>query len=270
MAKTYGALKRAEEEKGLKAEIPPVTDVSEERELSSPPFFGEFPRVQMLPALPKRIPSKNLSLLVEEFQRMKHRIIHSGLNQEMKAILFSSPGPGEGTSTVLIHFALTLAAEGDRVLLVDGNMRNPYIHQAFHLPRENGLTEMVFSMSSFRHLDQIIKATTMDNLWVITNGQPYPNPNAILESGYLQALTDHLKNQWSWVLLDCSPVNSCSDSVALACMADGIVLVVRAEKTRWETVRSAQERLQNCGGRILGVVLNKRRFHIPGWIYNRT
>jgi capsular exopolysaccharide synthesis family protein len=270
MAKTYGALKRAEEEKGLKAEIPPVTDASEEREASSPPFFGEFPRLQMLPTLSKRMPLKNLSLMVEEFQRMKHKIIHSALNRVMKAILFSSPGPGEGNSTVLIHFAQTLAAEGNRVLLVDGNMRNPYIHQAFHLPRENGLTEMVFSRSSFRNLDQIIKATTLDNLWVISSGQPYPNPNSILESGYLRALTDHLKNQWDWVLFDCPPVNSYSDSVGMACMADGIVLVVRAEKTRWESVRSAQERLQNCGGRILGVVLNKRSFYIPSWIYKRT
>ncbi len=270
MAKTEGALRRAEEEKGLIAQIPPVTDESEEREASSPPFFEEFPRVQVLPGVPRRMPLKNLTFLVEEFQRMKHKIIHSDMNLVMKAILFSSPAPGEGNSTVLIHFAQTLAAEGDRVLLVDGNMRHPYIHQAFHLPRENGLTEMIFSRSSFRNLDQIIKATTLDNLWVITSGQPYPNPNSILESSYLQALTDHLKNLWDWVLFDCPPVNSYSDSVAMACLADGIVLVVRAEKTRWESVRSAQERLQNCGGRILGVVLNKRRFHIPAWIYKRT
>jgi capsular exopolysaccharide synthesis family protein len=268
MAKTYNALKRAEEEKGLKAEVPAVSSSLQKTKIPLPPMLAP-PKIKFPPLIPRPPVSRTLPFAVEEYQRMKYKIIHFDSEVMIKSILFCSPGRHEGTSTVLIHFAQTLAVEGNRVLLVDGDMRNPYLHQAFHLPRENGLTDMFFWGGSFRNLDQFIKATALDNLGVITSGQPYPNPHSFLESGYLGALTDHLKSQWDWVLFDCPPVNSYSDSISMAHIADGIVLVVQAEKTRWETVRSAQERLENCGGRVLGVVLNKRRFHIPDWIYKR-
>jgi non-specific protein-tyrosine kinase len=213
------------------------------------------------------MPLKNLSLLVEEYQRMKHKIIHSDPNLVMKAILFSSPGRGEGNSTVLIQFARTLAAEGNRVLLVDGNLRDPSLHEAFHLPRENGLTELIFSRNPFRNINQFLKGTNLENLWVITSGNTFPNPASILESSYLEMLIHEAKVQWDWVLFDSPPLTSCSDSVSLAARVDGVVLVVQAEKTRWEVVQEVQGRLEHGGGRILGVVLNKRRFHIPNWIY---
>jgi len=266
MAKTYGALKRAEEEKGVKAEIPPVMDDSGEKE-SLPPSFEEFPRVQPFPTPARSIPGESLSLLVEEYQRMKHKITHSDPTLVMKAILFSSPGRGEGNSTVLIQFARTLAAEGNRVLLVDGNLRVPSLHKAFHLPRENGLTELIFSRSPFRNISQFLKQTTLDNLWVITSGNTFPNPASILESSYLEILIDEVKGHFDWILFDSPPVTSYSDSVALARAVDGVVLVVQAEKTRWEVVQEIQGRLEHGGGRILGVVLNKRRFHIPNWLY---
>jgi len=198
---------------------------------------------------------------------MKHRILHSDPNLMMKAILFSSPGRGEGNSTVLIHFAQTLAAEGNRVLLVDGNLRDPSLHKAFHLPQENGLTELLFSRSPFRNIGHFLKQTNLDNLWLITSGNAYPNPVSILESSYLEMLIDEVKGHWDWVLFDSPSVTSCSDSVALARKVDGVVLVVQAEKTRWEVVQEVQGRLEHGGGRILGIVLNKRRFHIPNWLY---
>jgi capsular exopolysaccharide synthesis family protein len=266
MAKTYGALKRAEQEQGLKAEIPPIPDASREFE-SSPSSIEKFPHVELLPALPQKPPLKNLSLLVEEFQRMKHKIIHSDPNLVMKALLFSSPERGEGNSTILIHFAQTLAAEGNRVLLVDGNLRDPSLHKAFRLQQENGLTEMIFSRSPFRNIAHFVKPTSLESLWVITSGNAYPNPASVLESSYLEMLISEVKVHWDWVLLDSPPVTSCSDAVALARKVDGVVLVVQAEKTRWEVVQEVQGRLEHGGGRVLGVVLNKRRYHIPNWIY---
>jgi protein-tyrosine kinase len=268
MAKTYTALKRAEEEKGLKAEVPALSSSVEEMEPSFPPL-KEPPKIELPYVIPRPVPSRSLPFAVEEYQRMKSKILHYDSGVVLKSILFCSPGRREGTSTVLIHFAQTLAVEGNRVLLVDANLRNPYLHQTFHLPRENGLVEMIFSGSSFRNLDQFIKATNLDNLSIITSGQAYANPHSLLESGYLGDLNEHLKRQWDWILFDCPPVSAYSDSIAIACQADGIVIVVQAEKTRWEVVQGTRERLANCGGRVLGIVLNKRRFHIPNWIYKR-
>jgi protein-tyrosine kinase len=268
MAKTYDGLKRAEEEKGLKAEIPPITTPSRERE-SFPPTFEGYPKVKMPPALPNLPKSEKLSQMVEEYRRMKYEILRSDSNLVMKSILFCSPGRGEGNSTVLIHFALTLAAVGNLVLLVDGNLRDPSLHEAFDLPKENGLTELIFSRSPFRNLNQFLKATTLENLWVITSGNVHPNPASILESSYVEMLIDQVKAQWDWVLFDSPPVADYSDSIALAGKVDGVVLVVEAEKTQWEVVQDVRGRLEHGGGRFLGVILNKRRFHIPNWIYKR-
>jgi capsular exopolysaccharide synthesis family protein len=268
MAKTFDALKRAEEERGQKAEVPAVTSSIIKMEPAHPPK-GESAGVEILPGIPKLPRIRGLSFIVEEYQRMKHKIIHYDPDVIVKSMLFCSPGRREGTSTVLIHFAQTLAAEGNRVLLVDGNLRNPYLHQAFRVPRENGVSEVLLSRTLSRSIQPYIKRTNQENLGIITSGQPHPNPNSLLQSDYFHTFTDHLKEQWDWVLFDCPPVNSYSDSTALACKADGIVLVVQAEKTRWEVVQDARQRLEHCGGRVLGVVLNKRQFHIPNWIYNR-
>jgi protein-tyrosine kinase len=268
MAKTYSALKRAEAEQGLKAELPAIP--SSDQEMGPPfPSLREPLKIDLPYMMPRPPASRSLPFAVEEYQRMKYKIIHYDSDVIVKSILFCSPGRREGTSTVLIHFAQTLAVEGNRVLLVDANLRNPYLHQTFHLPRENGLVEMIFSGISLRNLDHFIKATNLENLFVITGGQPYANPNSLLESGYLGDLNEHLKRQWDWILFDCPPMNAYSDSIALACQADGIVIVVQAEKTRWEVVRGTRDRLENCGGKVLGIVLNKRRFHIPDWIYKK-
>jgi Mrp family chromosome partitioning ATPase len=70
-----------------------------------------------------------------------------------------------------------------------------------------------------------------------------------------------------WVLFDAPPVNHFDEGLALSGMVDGVVMVIQAEKTRWEVAQSAKQRLEDSGGRILGVVLNKRKFYIPKWLY---
>ena len=72
-----------------------------------------------------------------------------------------------------------------------------------------------------------------------------------------------------WIIFSCPPVNAYNDAAALAGMVDGVVLVIQAEKTRWEVAQSAKDRLEKAGANILGVVLNDRRHHIPEWIYKR-
>jgi capsular exopolysaccharide synthesis family protein len=270
MARTFEALQRAVEEKGLKTEFPPLTTVPENIEISLP-SLEEYRRAGNPLPIPVPKPPKlgKLSVMVEEYQRMKYRIINYDPSLVIKSIVFCSPTRGEGASTVLIHFAQTLAAEGNRVLLVDGNLRNPHLHQAFRLPKENGLADLAFSMENFRNIEGCAKETSLENLMVITSGKSHPNPCSILGSDVFGTLNDQLKEKWDWILIDSPPVASCNDSMALACKADGIVLVVQAERTRWEAVQEAQERLKNCGGRVLGVVLNKRRFYIPKWIYKR-
>jgi capsular exopolysaccharide synthesis family protein len=241
VGKTFAALKRAEEEKRAWEGTTSIT-----------PGPGKFR------------PSKNSSPAVEEYHRMKYKILSSNHDRAMKAILFCSSGPGEGNSTVLTDFALTLASEGDRVLLVDANLRTPSLHRVFQLERENGLTELALGKSS---LEDVMKKAPFDNLWVITSGTPHSNPFSILENRGIDSHVEQMKARADWVLFDSAPANSYMDSIALAGKVDGVVMVLQSEKTRWEVAQFIKERLESGNGNILGVILNKRRFYIPRWLY---
>jgi len=283
MNNTFGALKRAERETGVSSGVPPVTYMSE----NTPSTFSElqkdqrpevlpltvkpdglnFPLKPVRPIPPEFKKSADFAMSVEEYQKMKYRILNCDANKPIKTILFCSSNKGEGNSTVLVQFAQTLAAEGYRVLLVDADVRNPNLHRLLRMERENGLTELSFGDN--KKVADVMKETSLPNLWVVTNGAPYSNPLTIFESEFFDLLIDQMKIQTDWVLFDSPPLNSSSASIALAGKVDGIVLVIQAEKTRWEVVQESKERLEKGGGRILGVVLNKRRFHIPGWVYGK-
>jgi protein-tyrosine kinase len=200
-------------------------------------------------------------LSLDEYYRLKLNILRSSQNRKIKSLLFLSPTGGEGASTVLAQFAVALA-QGEKVLLIDANFRSPSLHQQFHLEVEKGLTEFLLGKAN---LSEVTKKTTVKNLWVIPSGSAPSSPLT------LNALDPHLqkmKEEVDWVLFDGPPVNHFDESLALSGKVDGVVMVLQAEKTRWEVAQAAKQRLEDSGGKILGVVLNKRRFYIPKWIYN--
>ena len=294
MAKTSEAMKRAEKDLGFNVGIPPVTPIPEGMETSFPPPADHGPeeKFSIRSALRKRkfpwrageespwpekdptvitsdgkSKSKKFAATVEEYRRMKHKILTFDPNNSIKTILFCSCDKGEGNSTVLLHFGQILASEGYRVILVDGNLHRPILHRLLGVERDYGLGD--FQLRG-KNLDvtELMKDTPLDNLWLISSGF-HPNPGAIFEEEVFESQLEQVKAHGDWVLFDSPPLNSHNDAIALAGKVDGIVLVARAEKTRWEVVQEAKARLEKGGGRILGVVLNKRRFHIPGWVYKR-
>ncbi len=290
MAKTFEAMKRTEEETGDKSLIPPETSNSEAEQApfeanehewrpevpplrdgrSSPRFSpisrAEYRRLERSPK-PSRLPKfSGTSVAIEEYRKMKHKILTNGSEKAIKTVLFCSSHREEGNSTVAVNFGQTLSAEGYRVILVDANLRHPSLHRLFHLEKENGLTDLCFERTI---LARVMKPTVLNNLWVVTSGNPYSNPAAIFESEFFDAMVEQMKMQVDWVIFDSPPLNSCGDAITLARKMDGVVLVLQSEKTRREVVLQYKDRLQKTGAHILGVVLNKRRFHIPKWVYNR-
>ena len=294
MAKTSEAIRQAEKDWGVSVGIPPLTPVPEDLGTSPPPsadhrraenfsirsalrkFKFPSPTGEESP-WPEKDPavitgnggskSKRIAATVEEYRRMKHKILTFDPNNTIKTILFCSSDKGEGNSTVLLHFGQILASEGYRVILVDGNLRRPVLHRLLRAERDYGLGD--FQLRG-KNLDvtELMKDTPLDNLWLISSGF-HPNPGAIFEEEVFESQLEKLKAQGDWVLFDSPPLNSHNDAIALAGKVDGIVLVAQAEKTRWEVLQECKVRLEKSGGRILGVVLNKRRFHIPRWVYKR-
>ncbi len=246
MAKTFEALMKAEKEDQIRP------DEAKTFELK--------PRAKPLMPVEFKLPHQ----IAEEYHRLKQQLLSSVADSKIKTLLFSASTEGEGTSTVLSNFAITLASDGDKVLVIDANLRSPTLHDLFSLDKKGGLTELLLGDKS---LKDVIKQTNLKNLSVITSGIPHSNPFAIYESQLLDSVIEQLEAQYDWILFDSPPITTCNDSTSLAGKVDGVVMVVQAENTRWEVAQSAKERINNGKANILGVVLNKRKMHIPNWAY---
>ena len=220
------------------------------------------PKPKHKPSLP--VSFKALPQIVEEYHRMKQTLLGISSEEKIRALLFSSSTKGEGTSTVLTNFAITLASGGDKVLLVDANHRNPSLHDLLNVEQRSGLTELLLEKNILR---DVIKETQIKNLSVITSGTILSNPFSIFESQLLDHLIVQMKTQADWVLFDSPSINSYNDARTLATKMDGVVMVVQAEKTRWEVAQSARQKIENGNAKILGVILNRRKMHIPEWAY---
>ena len=146
--------------------------------------------------------------------------------------------------------------------LTSTNLRKPCLHDLFKLDKKDGLTELLLDEKS---LDDVIKQTRIENLSVITSGVSHTT----LESQSLDSFIEKVKPFFDWILFDCPSVHACNDSRMLAEKMDGVVMVAQAESTRWEVAQRAKEIIENEKIKVLGVVLNRRKWHIPGWLYKR-
>jgi capsular exopolysaccharide synthesis family protein len=248
MAKTFEALMKAEQEREKRGKLSSVV---------RPEPFSSSRRPAKLEAS---------SQISNEFQQIRQNICLIDPEGKVKCLMFSSPTQGEGNSTILINFAVTLASGGEKVLIVDSNLRSPSFHHVFGLERENGLTELILGEKS---LSSVKKETQFPNLSVITSGKNHSNPSSLFEFKALDIHIGEMKTEMDWVIFDSPPINSFNDSITLASKVDGVIMVVRAETTRAEVAQKAKQRMQASNARILGVVLNKRQFHIPDWLYKR-
>ena len=118
-------------------------------------------------------------------------------------------------------------------------------------------------------VSEVIKKTTITNLSAITCGTRSTNPVSLLESDRLPLIIEQLKPLADWVLFDAPPVIACNDARTLAARMEGVIMVIEAEKTRWEVFNSASQRMESSAAKILGAVLNKRQMYIPDWAYNK-
>lgn len=203
---------------------------------------------------------------MEEYDHLKQSILGAMPENEQRLLLFAGCGEGEGNSSVVANFATFLASAGESPLVVDANFRDPVLHEVFSVEKSPGMAELL----SGRHgLREAIKATRLPNLFLVPAGDLPENPFGLLSDGRIDHIFEQMRTESKWVLVDTPAVNVSNDAVALASKTDGVVLVLRAEKTRWEVARSVRQRLENGKANIIGVVLNDRKLHIPGWIYGK-
>ncbi len=204
---------------------------------------------------------------MEQFNRLKINILSQAAGSDLRAILVTSSLHAEGTSTVAYHLSIAFTADTKtKVLLVDGNLRRSRIGKIFKLENKPGLSDIIKGDADAKNC---IHKTKYPNLFVITSGNGCARPSEIFESDEMQAVFNSYRDTYDYIIFDSAPVNAYPDTLILSPLVDGIVLIVKAENTRREIVKNAKEQLEKNKGNLLGVVINRRKFVLPEFIYKR-
>lgn len=229
------------------------------------PVLGIIPRLRRLApgeedstapqGLPLVVALDPLDPAAEAYRNLRMNLMFMSTEEEpIRSVLFSSSGPGEGKSTTAVNFAVMLAQQGQRVLLVDSDLRRPSLHRALDLLREPGLTNLLVGDASVR---EAIRPNVLPNLDVLPSGPFPPNPSELLNSKAMVRLLEELQGRYSQVIVDSPPVLAVTDAAVLATHTDGAVLVLRSGETEQRAAERSVDQLRRLGVRLFGAVLNE-------------
>lgn len=201
-----------------------------------------------------------------ELSSLEGNIAGASEGKEIRSILVTSCHSSEGKTVSSISMAHSFSTTFNaRVLLVDGHFKSPKIHEFFQITGTPGLSELLSSSNSY---DEVIRPTEFGNLKIMPSGSQTDTVFDIFKRGCKDHLLSLVEGT-DYLILDGYPVFGSSDISAVLRLFDGIILVVECEKTRWEVVRMAKDKITKAGGTILGVLLNKRKFYIPKALYDK-
>lgn len=194
------------------------------------------------------------SVVSEAYRALRTSILLSTSKQPPQTILISSGQPREGKTTTALNLSITLAQRGDRVVLIDTDLRRPRVHRAFGLANERGLSAYLAGNMALDELPRAIRQ--IPNLFVITSGPNPPNPAELLSSEPIEGLFHELRRQFDFIVMDSPPAITVADSMILAAHADGVILVVHGAVTTRETLKHTSKLMTSVNARMIGVVLN--------------
>lgn len=192
------------------------------------------------------------SIDAEAYRSLRSNIEYSSFDDEYRAIVVTSSVPGEGKSTTSGNLALSLAQSGNKVLLVDCDMRKPSIHKKFKISNMSGTAELLLRKESFEDVANFYN----ENLTIITAGKIPPNPSEMLSSRAMTAFIKEMKKEFKYIILDTPPLQAVTDAQVLSTKADGVLLVVKAGSTKKEMVLNSVDLIKKVHGKVIGTVLN--------------
>nr|WP_290225334.1 polysaccharide biosynthesis tyrosine autokinase [Trichocoleus desertorum] len=208
-----------------------------------------------LSAFPAPSPSHyTASPFLESFRSLYTNVRLLGSDTPVRSLVIGSAVPAEGKSTISLQLAKAAAAMGQRVLLVDADMRRPQVHTYLGLANMRGLSHLIATNVTAEEVIQ--RSPTDENLFIITAGQIPPDPTKLLSSKKMQNLMAELQESFDLVIYDTPPVLGLADSSILATYTDGIIMVVGLGKTDRSTLAMALDGLKISSTPVLGIVAN--------------
>ncbi|OQP01298.1 CpsD/CapB family tyrosine-protein kinase [Geobacillus sp. 44B] len=204
------------------------------------------------------------SPISEQYRTIRTNVQFSFVDAPMRSLMVTSTGAGEGKSTTAANLAVVFAQQGKKVLLIDADLRKPTVHYTFRLNNYTGLTNVLTNSAP---LLPSCQETRVENLYVLTSGPIPPNPAELLSSKAMEQCIQQLYNEFDLLIFDTPPVLAVTDAQILAHQCDGTVLVIESGGTEIEAAVKAKELLEAANAKLLGVVLNKRKYRQGQYYY---
>jgi protein-tyrosine kinase len=241
MSKIYEALQNAHKHRSASENLPVL-----------PPSFHEISREPVFH-------------MEEEMLGLYKSIDALLLNNGGKIVQFIGAGEGEGTSTVAREFARICAARiGHSVLLLDADRHSPVQSAYFHVGSERG---WIAALQKGDALQDSVYRIGQSRLFVSPSCNSAVSTPELFNSPRFEDFWVGMREEYDLILIDSAPLAISPDGLAIAAKADGVVLVVEAEKTRWQTAKNLRDSIKKIGGNVIGLVFNKRRYYIPQFVY---
>lgn len=209
--------------------------------------------------------------VVEAYKTIRTNLSFLLTANESNIITVTSPNAGEGKSTTAVNMAIAFSQLGDKVLIVDADMRRASLHKKLKLENKLGLSNV---LAGFIKADEAIRPIN-DTLDAITAGQMPPNPSELLGSSRFKVFLEEISKKYSYVIIDTPPVNIVSDTLLIAPHTAGLVLVVRDEFTYNDAIKRALGAIEFANINVLGAILNgahpkeNRRYHYRKYGYKK-
>ena len=203
------------------------------------------------------------SPISEIFRTLRTNIQFMDINKKMKTMLITSTFAGEGKSWVAANIATTFAQTGKKVLIIDADMRKGRQYAIFGVAPRPGLSNYLSSTEfddkgqATESLKEYIQETEVNNLFIITSGNVPPNPAELIGSAQMVNLIENLKNVFDIIIFDGTPCELVADSIILSRLVDSVIIVTAYKKTKKDSLDRCIKNIQNVGGKIAGVILNK-------------
>jgi polysaccharide biosynthesis transport protein len=204
----------------------------------------------------------------ESYRTLRTRMARLASQLDINSVMVVSAGVGEGKSTTAANLAVALAETGKDVLLVSADLRRPRVHQFFGLPNKTGLSNLLTDgtppdkrktpVADGKQMASELWSVA-PNLWVILSGPLPPHPSALMDSDAMRQFLKEQRDLFDFIILDCPPALVVADALALAPLADAVLVVADAKESDRDLVSRLKEELEQVGGKVVGSVLNRSK-----------
>lgn len=204
------------------------------------------------------------SPISEQYRTIRTNIEFSSIDKQLRSFVVTSAGPGEGKSTSVANLAIVMAQNGQRVLIIDADMRRPTVHYTFSTANTRGLTNVLSKQTT---LEETVQETKIENLFILTCGPIPPNPAELLNSRKMELVLEEALEQFDTIILDAPPVMAVTDAQLIASKVDGTILVTSSGKTDRDEIIKTKELLTKSKANLLGVILNNKPVDEKSYYY---